>query len=355
MHQHVQLPLVLLLRTRKPGHFLLQNPPAIPTLSAVWLVCLLTGSRMTIDWHNYGYSILQLALKPNHPLVFISKWYEKCFGRLATNNICVTKAMKEDLVDNWGIRASTMYDRPPAMFKKTSVELRHELFLRLSTDYVVFKGDSRSTVVGVETAFTRKTNGNVHLRSDRPFLVISSTSWTEDEDFSVLLQALEMYEQSIRQGHESLPSVVCVITGKGPLKSHYERIIAEKQLNHVKFCLPWLEPNDYPVLLGSADLGVCLHVSSSGLDLPMKVVDMFGCGLPVCAIHFKCLHELVVHEHNGLVFHNSQQLAKQLQSLASGFPDSQERLETFRGNLKSFQNDRWQDSWNKTVLPLFKS
>ncbi|PIO29100.1 hypothetical protein AB205_0145470 [Aquarana catesbeiana] len=78
-----------------------------------------------------------------------------------------------------------------------------------------------------------------------------------------------------------------VYIGKGPLKEYYCKLIKELQLQNIQICTPWLEAEDYPVLLGSADLGVCLHNSSSGLDLPMKVVDMFGCCLPVCAVNFK--------------------------------------------------------------------
>jgi len=76
------------------------------------------------------------------------------------------------------------------------------------------------------------------------------------------------------------------MSGKGPLKEHYMKLIDSRSWSRVKVFTPWLDAADYPKLLACADLGVCLHRSSSGLDLPMKVVDMFGCRLPVCAVDF---------------------------------------------------------------------
>lgn len=203
------------------------------------------------------------------------------------------------------------------------------------------------------TAFTEmdEKNGHVIKARGRPALLISSTSWTEDEDFSVLLKALEDYERYIDEG-VTLPSLVCVITGKGPLKDYYNGLINKLHFKHIQICTPWLEAEDYPLLLGSADLGVCLHKSSSGLDLPMKVVDMFGCCLPVCAIYFECLHELVKHDENGLIFRDSNELAEQLKMLFLGFPTLEGKLHTFRKNLRASKQLRWDESWDQTVLPL---
>jgi beta-1,4-mannosyltransferase len=147
---------------------------------------------------------------------------------------------------------------------------------------------------------------------------VSSTSWTEDEDFSILLSALDLYEQNY---NTSLPHLFVVVTGKGPLKSFYMAKIQNMNMKHVTIETAWLDIEDYPLLLGSADLGLSLHTSSSGLDLPMKIVDMFGCDTPVCALGyqwyvyslFTCsIDELVKHKVNGMIFHSSNELHEQL-------------------------------------------
>ncbi len=147
------------------------------------------------------------------------------------------------------------------------------------------------------------------LRRDRPALVVSSTSWTPDEDFGILREALEIYEARAKElnheGPQVLPKLLMVVTGKGDLRDEYMQSMEKLQRGWtwVRCVSLWLEPEDYPLLLGlpslniifavtdfvkgSADLGVSLHSSSSALDLPMKIVDMFGCGLPVCALKFK--------------------------------------------------------------------
>ncbi len=124
-----------LLWISKPNFYLVQNPPSVPTLPVCWFVAKIKKVQLTIDWHNYGmynnfffvsfkqncclnwkscpwlflccylpgYTILGLALGRNHILVKVSHFLEAFFGRRANFCFCVTKAMKQDLLVNWGV------------------------------------------------------------------------------------------------------------------------------------------------------------------------------------------------------------------------------------------------------------
>ena len=280
-------------------------------------------------------SLLWILVSSFIVVVRIAKWIEHFFGRLSDGNLCVTHAMKDWLKREWDIDASVLYDRAPQSFHRASLEEKHALFSKLP----------------IENVFTEKSSdGCIHELPNRPALLVSSTSWTPDEDFSILLSALKTCDARF-EGNAGL-RVVCIVTGVGPLREYYETLFRQLQLRHTAIYTLWLEYADYPVLLGSADLGVCLHTSSSGLDLPMKVVDMFGAGLPVCAAGFPCIGELVKDETNGLVFTNEEQLADQLWKLLKEFPKNQMELNKLRSGVVEFQKLRWEDNWRECAKPV---
>lgn len=92
----------------------------------------------------------------------------------------------------------------------------------------------------------------------------------------------------------------------------------------------------------------------------MKIVDMFGCGLPVCAFKYPALSELVVAKSNGLVFENANELKSQFVQLFRDFPldqpQTQMQLQGMRDAIReTFQATRWEENWNSTLLPLLRN
>uniref|UniRef100_A0A7C9AR44 Uncharacterized protein n=1 Tax=Opuntia streptacantha TaxID=393608 RepID=A0A7C9AR44_OPUST len=381
LFQFITLLWHLCVKVPAPDVFIVQNPPSVPTLTAVKWASWLRQSAFIVDWHNFGYTLLGLSLGRGSRFVAVYRWFEKHYGQLAHGSLCVTKAMQHELAQNWGIRATVLYDQPPDFFRPASLEEKHELFHKLDKELrhcqgfrdCISQGNSMRTDEFRETLFTTKSETGVVEKSNRPALIVSSTSWTPDEDFGILLEAAVMYDRRVAAllneddslqdeilwkemnagGRHAYPRLLFVITGKGPEKEKYEEKIKKLRLKRVAFRTMWLSPEDYPLLLGSADLGVCLHTSSSGLDLPMKVVDMFGCGLPVCAASYSCIEELVKVEKNGLLFSSSSELADQLVMLFKEFPNGCTALTLLRnGALERSSSASWATEWEEHAKPL---
>lgn len=149
-------------------------------------MCLLGRTRFIIDFHNYTYSILSLKNDPKSILVKTAKFIETRIGRLSDANFCVTQAMKEDLEHRFKITAIVLYDRPYFSFKPLSLREKHELPPKSGKHYTEIRVNDSTT------PFTETISDDIiRLKTNRPALLVSSTSWTPDEDFGILLTALE--------------------------------------------------------------------------------------------------------------------------------------------------------------------
>jgi len=341
--------LVRLCQLPKPDFICVQNPPSIPGLFITFIVAKIRGARLIIDWHNYGYSMLALKHGPKHWIVQACQRYECFLGKLADVNLCVSDTFAKNLSVHM-IKASVLYDKPTNVFRIPSIEEKHHILMKMADKYGYkqFQGSSSGS-----SRFTRENETNkIEYVKDRPVILVSSTSWSEDENFALLFDALKTYGSNEMS---DLPSIVCIVTGKGPLKEQFiQQVEREReQYKNVEFCFPWLEADDYPLLLGCADIGVSLHESSSGYDLPMKVVDMFAVGVPVCSVDYVCIGELVKRDQNGVLFHDANDLSDRLQSLLHGFPDRSVKLNNLKSNLiTNRSNENWSKEWDSVLRPL---
>lgn len=334
-------------RTKPSRWMLVQNPPSIPTLFVAHVVCFLRHTRLIIDWHNFGYSILALRLGSAHPLVQISRLYEQICARSAEAHLCVTNAMARVLERGYGIKTKILplHDRP-ASHLQVLTEAQRSSFLDILPSLLSADNDQRLR------DYQRLVS---EIKTGKSRLLVSSTSWTPDEDFSVLLEALINYSALAITTHPHLPEILVVVTGKGPQKeaflSRINDLKAEEKLEMVTIETIFLSTSDYAKLLGSADLGVSLHTSSSGVDLPMKVVDMFGAGLPVVGWgDFEAWPELVHEGVNGKSFSDAKGLQEVLMQLFGG---DEELLGRLKEGAAEEGKLRWDEEWDRVAGALF--
>lgn len=327
--QFLQVLLCLFFETGKVKvtNVLVQNPPCLPTFLACAVAKRVMGGKFTIDWHNLGYSIFSMQRKRGGKdvLVRVMKAYEKYFLRYFDYHLTVTEKMKDFLIREWSVDArqiSVVKDAPG------------EQFLRLNTNATREK----------KKGFRKKTSDVVN--------VVSSTSWTPDEDFDVLLHAAVLYDEKAKEASgtatkkkkktkQRLPHLNILITGRGDLRESFETRAKEAKLKHVSFSYAWLPIHEYPERLSMSDVGLCLHQSSSKLDLPMKIVDMFGVGIPVLARRYECLRDELVQEGvNGLTFDTSEELCDALISLLEGWDGNENGTEALNRLEAGVTRDR---------------
>jgi len=167
-------------KLKKPDLVLIQNPPAFPTLPVALFSLRRRGVRFVIDWHNLGYTLLRLRLGRWHPAVRLARWLERRDARRVDANLTVSRSLAGFLDSRFGVpKASVLYDRPASTFvpmdRTAREQLRQALFSRLG-------------VHGGPVAF-----------------IVCPTSWTEDEDFDLIIDAVPRLEERIRGWEAASP------------------------------------------------------------------------------------------------------------------------------------------------------
>ncbi|MGH7125055.1 MAG: glycosyltransferase, partial [Stellaceae bacterium] len=313
----------LLLRALpRPDAILVQNPPALPAAALAVLAARVRSAAVIVDWHNLSAAMLTLRLGPEHALVRATERFERWLGGKAHASLCVSEALRQRVRGN--VRhgpCAVLHDRPlrqpPAMTEAERVAILRRVSEALRV--VIASGEDRAPVVAV-----------------------TSTSWSADEDTGMLLDALTTF---------SGPPLVLIATGLGPGRAAFEARARGLDCPGLRIVTGWLADDLYRDLLSAADLGISMHRSASGLDLPMKIVDMIAAGLPVLAYAYgPCLDELLPREQAAGLFTTAAELAESLGAALQDYPQLS-RLARIRDAMTALALPGWTEEWRRVALP----
>lgn len=285
---------------------LAQVPPALP---AVWLALARArrhGVPVALDWHNDGAALAALSFGPRHPLVRLVRRTERAMARRAALNLAVTDELARHLATEATI---VLPDRPSA-----------------------------APVVPVDRTRLLAALGLQLDPGRRWLLAVSPTSWSADEAMEMALDAASRLVVPPDAG------LALVATGHGPRRTAFEARAAGLRRDGLAIATGWLDEADYRALVASADLGISLHASASGLDFPMKIVDMEGAGLPVLALDGgPALRTRLANLPDAVVFAGAAELANLLETRLKC--DDAGRPVAPRGG------ETWKITWLNTALP----
>lgn len=298
---------------------IVQNPPALPALPLALLSARARGARIIVDWHSRTAAMLGLRLGRGHAVVRLVNRLEGWLARRASDHFAVSNAMRDDLRERFGIDATVLHDRP---------RLKH----------ATLNAEQRIAVV------RRVLNARrVASAPDDAFVLVSPTSFSADEDMDMLLDALGL----VARRSPATP-IMLFATGFGPLRPRFEARARKIGTAKLRIVTGWLPEQLYRDLLRAADLGISMHRSASGVDLPMKVVDMVEAGLPAAVFDYgPCLSELVRPELKPFMFTDAEGLAARLGELLHG-----PRLANLHAQMAGESGPLWSEEWRRVAMPL---
>jgi beta-1,4-mannosyltransferase len=184
-------------------------------------------------------------------------------------------------------------------------------------------------------------------------IVISPSAWTIDDDFDLLIEALRSWDAALLARGEHTLRALFVLTGAGERKLEIEQLLAASTFTCIAVRTAWFEPDDYPSALAAADLGLSLHRSANGADIPIKLSELSGCGIPVCALDSRGVRERIEDGVNGVLFSTAAELAVTLDSLLGNGADTP-ALHNLRAAVAASPAESWESCWNRLARPLFE-